>query len=195
MKPVLWSFRRCPYAIRARLALASANVDVEHREILLRSKPDAFLSASPEGTVPVVEGAGKPLLHSLDIMIWALETNDPEQLLNQPPEANVLIEQANGPFKTALDRYKYHIRIADADPAHERALGLDFIKRLAGILGQSLWLFGPSPKLADLAILPFVRQFAHVDLAWFDRFKSSERFAGVMQKHPLWQAELAPERG
>ena len=197
--PVLWSFRRCPFAIRARLALASAGVAVEHREILLRDKPEAFLAASPAGTVPVLEGADRVLVHSRDIMLWALGQNDPERLLNQPSGATDLIDQADGSFKNALDRYKYHVRHSGVNPKAERAICMAWLGDLADIMDKNEWVFGTSPRLADLAILPFVRQFAHVDLLWFEatappailawlnRFKASERFAKVMVKHPLWQ--------
>ena len=205
MKPVLWTFRRCPYAIRARLAIASSGVDVEQREILLRDKPTAFLAASPAGTVPVVEGAGQELVHSLDIMKWALRANDPEQLLQQPELGNELIVRADGDFKATLDRYKYHVRIEGADPAIERMRAMPYLQDLSAQIADQDWLFGPKPKLADLAILPFIRQFAHVDLEWFmsaappnivrwlENFKSSDRFLAVMSKNEPWQSPAAAQ--
>ncbi len=206
MTPILWSFRRCPYAMRARLAIASAGVAIEHREILLRDKPHAFLTASPEGTVPVVQTAEQSYVHSYDIMLWALGQNDPENLLDQPAIGTELTIAADGPFKIALDRYKYHVRIDGAEPKVEREKALAFLQILATQMGKNAWLFGATPRLADLAILPFVRQFAHVDIDWFnatapreiclwlDRFKASDRFAAIMKKHPIWSPEAPCQR-
>lgn len=198
-RPVLWSFRRCPYAMRARLALASAGVPVELREVVLRDKPQAFLDTSPSATVPCLDTGGGVIDESLDIMIWALEQNDPEGLLDMPEEGHALIQFCDGPFKTALDHYKYPTRYEGVDPTLSRDEAMRFIERLEAQLGGAAWLFGDRPRLADLAILPFIRQFAHVDLAWWQaqpftgvqgwlaRFKASERFAAIMHKYPQWQ--------
>ena len=107
--PVLWSFRRCPYAMRARLALTSAAIPLEHREVLLRDKPLAMLQASPKGTVPVLVDGPRVIDESLDIMHWALNQNDPENWLKVPDQAHILIEEADGPFKTNLDTYRYRL--------------------------------------------------------------------------------------
>ncbi len=119
MTPILYSFRRCPYAIRARLALASAGVRVELREVVLRDKPQAFLDASPSATVPCLVVAGQVVDESLDIMLWALRQADPEGLLTDP--AFDLIARFDGPFKQALDRTKYAVRHPDSDPEQTRA--------------------------------------------------------------------------
>ncbi len=199
MLPVLWSFRRCPYAIRARLALASAGIEVDHREILLRDKPAEFLAVSPEATVPVLDTDSATYIHSLDIMYWALRQHDPEGWLKCPAGAADLVELNDTEFKTVLDRYKYHTRHDDVDPATERQLAEPYLLQLNTLLATQGWLFGTKPSNADFAILPFVRQFAHCDLAWFlsrpwpgvagwlENFKSSERFQRVMVKHPVWQ--------
>lgn len=203
-RPILWSFRRCPYAMRARLAIASAGVSVELREIVLRDKPAAFLATSHSGTVPCLDTGKEVIDESLDIMLWALRHADPEGLLAMPEAGFDLIATSDGPFKAALDRYKYAVRFDDVDIGAEQEKAALFLRKLEDrLVGQS-WLFGARPSLADLAILPFVRQFAHVDLPWFeaqewtgvagwlDRFKTSERFASIMRKCPAWKAGDKP---
>lgn len=200
MTPVLWTFRRCPYAMRARLAILASGQRVEWREILLRDKPDQMLAASPKGTVPVLDlGAGRVIAESRDIMLWALGRHDPGQWLLMPPAGHGLISQCDGPFKTALDRTKYHVRYADADPAVERAKAAEFLMGLETQLSQG-FLFGEAPRLADMAVLPFVRQFANTDRAWFDAqpwpnviawldaFLRSETFCCIMTKRAPWQS-------
>lgn len=197
--PILYSFRRCPYAMRARLAIASSGLQVELREIVLRDKPPAMLAASPKGTVPVLL-ADRVIDESRDIMLWALGKNDPEGLIPAlTEEAGHLIEVCDGPFKTALDLTKYAVRHPDTDPAQSRASAAAFIATLDAQLDGAPWLMGDSPSLADFAILPFVRQFAHTDLDWWDAqpypsvhnwlaaFKASDRFAAIMGKYPPWK--------
>ena len=197
--PVLWSFRRCPYAMRARLGLASAGLSVELREILLRDKPAAFRAASPSATVPCLDLGTRQIDESLDIMLYALAQHDPEALLDMPAEGHALIAECDGPFKQALDRTKYATRYPESNMETERTRASAFIAKLDAQIGAESWLFGPQPKLADLAILPFVRQFAHIDQAWFaaqpwpavqswlSAFKAAPRFAAIMQKYPPWQ--------
>lgn len=198
-RPILWTFRRCPYAMRARLAIASAGVAVELREILLRDKPEGFLAASPKGTVPVVVEGDRVIEESLDVMLWALNQNDPEHWLDMPGLGFDLIEEADGPFKQALDRTKYAVRYPDVEIEAERHKAGRFLVKLNAMLDGKPWLFGEAPRLADMAILPFVRQFAHTDLDWFttqpwtdvarwlEVFKSSDRFRSIMTKYPQWQ--------
>ncbi|PHR24838.1 MAG: glutathione S-transferase [Hoeflea sp.] len=195
-KPVLYSFRRCPYAMRARLALASAGLEVELREVVLRDKPAAFLEASPSATVPFLVTSDGVVDESLDVMIWALKKNDPEGWLDMPEAGFEWIARADGPFKDALDRTKYANRYAGVDPATQRDVAAAFLSDLDTTIGD--WIFD-RPTLADFAILPFVRQFAFVDKDWFDvqpwpklqswleRFLGSERFAHIMVKYPQWQ--------
>lgn len=199
-RPVLWTFRRCPYAMRARLAIASAGVDVELREILLRDKPQPFLTASPKGTVPVVQTGARVIEESLDVMLWALDQNDPEGWLNMPRHGFDLITEADGPFKTALDRTKYASRHPGVDVSVERYKAGLFLHKLDAMLTTQTNLFGDMPSLADMAILPFVRQLAHVDLTWFEEqpwthllawlnaFKASDRFQSIMTKYDPWRA-------
>ncbi|SMY10268.1 glutathione S-transferase [Flavimaricola marinus] len=196
--PILWSFRRCPYAIRARLAVKSAGVCLELREILLRDKPAAFLETSATATVPALRLNDRVLDESLDIMIWALEQRDPQCLLSMPQEGWDLIEANDGPFKAALDHTKYATRFPELDATIERDKAAVLLADLDPRLRGQIWLFGDRPTLADLALLPFVRQFANTDRDWFeaqdwpglidwlDRFTQSEDFAQVMVKYPPW---------
>ncbi len=196
--PILWSFRRCPYAMRARLAIAASGVQVELREILLRDKPQAFLDASPKGTVPVLV-ADEVIEESRDVMLWALSKNDPLGWLDMAQEGHELIDTCDGPFKRALDHTKYAVRFPHLDIVEERAKALAFLSILNQRLAKTRYLMGPAPRLADMAILPFVRQFANTDRTWFDQqglepltkwldtFLASDQFAAIMQKYPAWQ--------
>ncbi|MDA1153393.1 MAG: glutathione S-transferase [Proteobacteria bacterium] len=199
-RPILWTFRRCPFAMRARLAIRASGVQVDLREILLRDKPAAFLATSPKGTVPVIDTGDRVIAESRDIMLWALGQHDTEDWLAMPQDGHDLMDHCDGPFKTALDHTKYAVRYPDLDMETERAKALDFLRDLDARLRESAFLFGPQARMADMAILPFVRQFAHIDLAWFaaqdmpdltrwlDNFKASARFAAVMWKYPPWQS-------
>jgi len=164
--PVLYSFRRCPYAMRARLALAVSGTTYELREVQLRAKPAAMLAASPKGTVPVlVLPEGRVIDESLDIMRWALAARDPENWLARDDAA--LIAANDGPFKQALDGYKYPERHG-GDPLPHRARGLAFLAELDARLPLAGQLGGAERGLTYAAIMPFVRQFAAVDAAWFE---------------------------
>ena len=196
MPPVLYSFRRCPYAMRARLAIASAGVQVELREILLRDKPQAFLDASPSGTVPSLVLSDHVIDESFDIMLWALNHADPQGWLDMPVEGHALITRVDGPFKTALDRTKYATRYPDEDPKEHRAAAASFLTELdVQIDGH---IFG-KPTLADFATLPFVRQFAAVDPAWFATLglPSVRCWLSGWLVHPLFHACMVklPEEG
>lgn len=207
--PVLYSFRRCPYAMRARLALAISGQAYELREVVLRNKPADMLAASPKGTVPVlVLPDGAVIEQSLDVMLWTLRRSDPESWLAQAPIADMLAlaGENDGAFKQHLDRYKYPNRYpqepgGDAPQAFaetHRAKGARWLGRLDAMLAGG-WLFGQRTSLADMAILPFVRQFAHTDAAWFGAqawprlqawladFEASTLYASVMHKHAAWQ--------
>ena len=163
--PILYSFRRCPYAMRARLALAISDTNCELREVQLSRKPAAMLAVSPKGTVPVlVPNEGPVIDESLLIMRWALARSDPEGWLARDDPH--LIARNDGPFKTDLDRYKYPDR-HDADPSLHRQRGVDFLRALDARLAERGQLCGPQRGMADAAIMPFVRQFAAVDRDWF----------------------------
>lgn len=199
MRPVLWSFRRCPYAMRARLALLAARQDVWLREILLRDKPQAFLAASPTGTVPcLVLPEGPVIDESLDIMRWALGRHHPEGLLDMPQAGWDWIARCDGPFKHALDRTKYATRYPDSDPAQHRAEADAFLADLDLQIGTQGYIFGRR-SIADLAIAPFIRQFAFIDKKrfdaqpwphlqdWLSQFLDSAAFATIMPKFTQWQ--------
>ena len=198
--PILYSFRRCPYAIRARLAILVADQTVNLREIVLRDKAEEFLKTSPSGTVPCLKLPDRVLDESLDIMAWALARNDPENWLQMPPEGYQLIAECDGSFKHALDRTKYASRYPDQDVGLNRSKANEFLFKLNSQLSKP-YLFGASPRLADMAILPFVRQFAHIDydvflqsdvpnvVDWLERFKASTIFAWVMNKYKKWEPD------
>lgn len=199
MKPLLYTFRRCPYAIRARLAIGVSGVTVDTCEVDLRNKPSALIDCSPKGTVPVLQFSdGSVIEESLDIMQWALAINDPEEWLDGSDDPSVetltLIRQNDGPFKTALDRYKYAVRFPEHPAETYREYAADFLSELNARISKHGYLIRNRPDLADLAIFPFVRQFANVDKNWFyqskyqhlnkwlDTFLASALFNTVMQK-------------
>jgi glutathione S-transferase len=203
-RPVLYSFRRCPYAMRARMAIAASGQRCELREVVLRDKPAELLAASPKGTVPVlVDVDGTVIDQSLDIMLWALRRNDPEGWLQAEgatlDEMLALVAECDGEFKRHLDGYKYPERHPDADTAAHRAQGGHFLMRLDARLQDSAGLCGGRIALADIAIAPFVRQFAQVDAAWFEaqpwpRLQvwlaaklDAPLFARVMEKYLPWR--------
>lgn len=203
--PILYSFRRCPYAMRARLAVASSKQSVELREVVLRDKPAEMLEASPKATVPVlIDTDHKVIDESRDIINWALGKNDPERWLDYSEEIicqmHALIERMDGPFKTNLDRYKYANRHEGVDGLQERDKACEFLWELNERLEGQTYLFGERFCLADGSILPFIRQFAHVDrewfwaqdwknlIAWLDRFLVSEAFLNIMTKYPRWDS-------
>ena len=203
---ILWSFRRCPYAMRARLALKSSQTKVKLREIVLRDKPEAFKAASPKATVPVlVMDDGVVLEESRDIMFWALSRHDPEGWLDvvsgDPDGVKDFLDRLDGPFKHHLDRYKYSSRYDDTKKEAEdhRNKGAEFLTEIDHILAQQPALSGNAMGLLDYASLPFIRQFRIADPDWFDAedwpylhrwlqdFLSSERFAAIMEKYKPWQ--------
>jgi glutathione S-transferase len=203
-RPILYSFRRCPYAMRARLALRASGVVCELREIVLRDKAPEMLEASPKGTVPVLLAEGQVIEESLDIMLWALGRSDPAIWL-QPDGAKLdqalaLIQTADRDFKDSLDRYKYANRFEPCTGVAARDNAAAFLCDLNTQLARTGHLYGKRISLPDMAIAPFIRQFANVDRAWFDaqtwphlrawlnRFLESDDFAAIMTKHPKWQA-------
>ncbi len=205
--PVLYSFRRCPYAMRARLALAYAQCRVELREIILRDKPQHMLEISPKATVPVLQlQDGSVIDESFDIMLWALQKHDPDQWLasgNNGSNSGLewLLDETDvdGHFKRALDRYKYCERFPERPQASYRSECEVLIAKLEHKLTGHGYLLGDDKSLADMVVLPFVRQFAHVDKAWFAQrpyanvqrwlaeFIASDLFLAVMKKYQPWQ--------
>lgn len=203
MPPLLYTFRRCPYAIRARLAIHTAQTPVHIREIKLQNKPPAFLQASPSASVPCLVTDTQTIDESLDIMRWALAQNDPHNWLDMPPQGHALITHCDGPFKHALDRTKYATRYPDADPDEHRNSAAAFLADLDAQITENIF---DHPTVADAAILPFVRQFAFIDKPWFDaqpwpslqnwlaRFLQSDAFARIMLKYAPWVPGDAPVR-
>lgn len=163
--PILYSFRRCPYAMRARLGIAFAELNVELCEVALRNKPAAMLAISPKGTVPVLQlPNGQVIEESIEIVEWALATQDPQGLLNTDlAKADRLIQQNDHEFKHWLDRYKYSDRYPEQSQLEYRQQGEKFLQTLENLLTENTYLLGNSISKADIAIMPFVRQFAHVD--------------------------------
>ncbi len=203
--PILYSFRRCPYAIRTRLALVYAEQKVVLREVVLRNKPDTMLAISPKGTVPVLQlSDGRVLDESRDIIMWALQKNDPHHLLAVEEGLNAmqsLIDENDDHFKHWLDRYKYSERYPEQNREYYRQQAEVFLEKLDQCLNKNVYLFGQQPSLADISIMPFVRQFAHVDKQWFDDtgysalktwlqgWLEAPIFLKVMQKYLPWQEE------
>ncbi len=203
--PILYSYRRCPYAMRARMALKYAEINVEIREITLKDKPAEMLAVSPKGTVPVlVLQDGGVLEQSLDIMHWALLQQDQAGWLTfDSVQAQQLIAENDGSFKQALDKYKYAIRFPEQSATVYRAQAEVFLQKLESLLSQSAYLLGDKVSLADVAIFPFIRQFSGVDLAWFEeatypklkvwlkQLVDSDLFVDIMQKRPTYAGKQA----
>ena len=204
MPPVLYSFRRCPYAIRARLALGASGVAVELREVALRNKPASMLAASPKGSVPVlVLPDGRVIDESWEIMLWALHQHDPDGWLGEKhayaDTATPLVHENDTTFKGNLDCYKYPDRYPAHPQIHYRIQAEMFLQQLENRLRVTPYLLGDTLSIADAAIFPFIRQFAEVDKNWFaqapypslrqwlQNLLISERFAAVMKKYSPWQ--------
>ena len=209
--PRLYSFRRCPYAMRARLGIVFAELQVELREIVLRNKPVQMLAISPKGTVPVLELVANDgsnnfaienvvIEESREILEWALEQNDPQGLLSVKPEtASALIDQSDNEFKQWLDRYKYADRYPEMTELEYRQKGEEFLQVLEELLAKNKYLLGGNISMADIGIMPFVRQFAHVDRdvfyslpyphlqQWLKDWLERPAFKQVMLKYPPWQ--------
>jgi glutathione S-transferase len=208
--PILYSFRRCPYAIRARLAIEASGLLVQLREVDLKVKPPELLAASPKGTVPVlVLNDGTVLEESLDVMAWALAQHDPfgwGRLGSDPLEVAerqriaALIATNDERLKPHIDRYKYGDRHPGTDPLQHREEAMAILRDWNGLLEAGGWLLGERTSLADIAVLPFVRQFRLADPGWFDalddvaplqawlgRFLTSPGMATSMTTQSPWQ--------
>jgi len=195
--PILYTFRRCPYAIRARLAIAVSGVAVQMCEVDLRNKPQAMLACSPKGTVPVLHlPDGCVIDESLDIMCWALGINDPASWLDGGTafsvEALALIQENDGEFKRALDRYKYAGRFPEHPADFYRAQGEAFLLKLNARLTMHAYLFGSRISMADMALLPFIRQFVEVDRDWFNQlpYDPLQRWFDALLKSSLFLAVM-----
>lgn len=200
MIPILYSFRRCPYAMRARMALILASKECELREILLKNKPDEMLEISSKGTVPVMQFADKVLDESLDIISWAMESpisnvyiyTGTEELLSEE-----LIKLFDSKFKYHLDRYKYSSRYG-VDPKNHQDECKIILDDLEDKINFKPWIFGKEVSLLDISILPFIRQCKIANPDWFfaqsfikvidllNYFENSDLFTQAMQKYDLW---------
>ena len=201
MLPILYSFRRCPYAIRARMTITYASINLELREVSLANKPIEMLALSSKGTVPVLQLKDRVIDESLEIMGWALEQSDPENwlALDSHSEQLSLIEENDNEFKGWLDKYKYWDRFQQQTQHDYRSNAEIFIAKLERCLKTNSYLLGSKLCLADMAIFPFIRQFAFVDKPWFDQsdypsvqrwlnqFLQLDLFGQVMEKQALWQ--------
>lgn len=207
--PVLYTFRRCPYCMRAHMALKKAGIKVELREVKLSAMPDELLAVSPDETVPVlVLEDGTAIDESWQIVKWALAQNDPDDWLGKNHQndnsallldAEILIESNDYSFKLDLDHYKYADRYPEHDQTHYRQACEEFIEDLEEMLKQKPYLIAEHLSLADIGVFPFIRQFSLVDEDWFQQAPypnvqnwlqnliNSALFQNVFQKHDLWK--------
>ena len=200
--PILYSFRRCPYAMRARMAIHISGQKCELREVLLRNKPPSMLEYSAKGTVPVlILQDGKVIDESLDVIDWALNLNDPDdwQRSKDKEKTKELIKINDGEFKYHLDRYKYSKRYDNEDPEFHRKKCLKFIESVNNELNNSKYIFDDNISYADIVLLPFIRQFRIADIEWFDSlpydnlkkwlssFLDSSLLHSIMKKYDLWK--------
>lgn len=200
MAHYFYSFRRCPYAMRARLALSYSQQKVQLREIILKEKPPEMLQLSSKGTVPVLQlSTGEVIDESLDIMVWALSQHDPDHWLTDDLHTVLaLIDENDFEFKAWLDKYKYADRFPEYTEEFYREQCEDFLVKLEQRLKQHTYLFSNTISLADMAIFPFIRQFAGVNKNWFeqapyphlqgwlDHLVNSPLFLSIMEKYPTW---------
>ena len=213
--PILYSFRRCPYAMRARLIILLSQIKVELREVKLSNKPEEMTTISKKGTVPVLLLPNDKVIdESLDVMNWALDINDPENIkntiINYEKDTKHIIEKFDSDFKYHLDRYKYYTRYRDdhklKTKEDHRDLALETLKIVEDILNsQNSWIFGNYPSFLDIAILPFVRQYRIADITWFDeemplrkthrwlmQFLNWQTFVRSMEKYKIWESQDKP---
>jgi glutathione S-transferase len=171
--PILYTFRRCPYAMRARMAIYTAGIEVEHIEVSLKNKPQSLLDYSPKGTVPVLVTVRREVIdQSRDIMLWALHQADPENwLLQSDPlrqeDMSQLVDTCDIEFKPLLDRYKYFDRYPEFSQTEYRKKAEFFLQLLDDRLAEKKYLIDEQIRFADVAIFPFIRQFANTDTIWF----------------------------
>ena len=198
--PILYSYRRCPYAMRARMALHYAGIALEHREIALQSKPQSMLLASPKGTVPVLCVDGLVLEESLDIMLWALGQSDPDGWLQvDSQKAKTWVANNDGLFKTLLDQYKYPNRYPELNPDEVLRSAMELmLNPIENTLQEQAFLLGNKISWVDVALFPFIRQFSMVNpeqfaqlplpktRQWLSNNIGSALFEAIMEKHPTW---------
>ena len=200
--PILYTFRRCPYAMRSRMALKKSGLTCELREVSLKDKPKAMIHISPKGTVPILQLNDETVLdESIDIMRWALDIRDPDNWLENIDQANALISELDQTFKKALDKYKYFVRYPEHSQLFYREMGEEFLEMLEErlITHDGNGLCDSRITVSDIAVFPFVRQYAFVDINWFNetpytflkywlnQHLESDLFLSIMDKKPLWK--------
>ena len=207
--PILYSFRRCPYAMRARLAIKASGIIVEIREVELKNKPKEFLGISPKATVPIVCISSKQIIEeSLDIMEWALKINDPLKLLKYEKlnriEIHNILNKLENEFKQNLDRYKYSSRFDLPNPKLYRDKNLQTLNEFNNLLQNNKGICSSHLSLLDYAIFPFIRQFRNVNSVWFDSLElkflqtwlyeliDSDEFSSIMKKYEIWNPNQKP---
>ena len=207
--PILYSFRRCPYAMRARLAIKASGLIVEIREVELKNKPKEFLNISPKATVPIVCISSKQIIEeSLDIMEWALKINDPLKLLKNEKlniiEIHSILNKLENEFKQNLDRYKYSSRFDLPNPKLYRDKNLQTLNEFNNLLQNNKGIYSSNLSLLDYAVFPFVRQFRNVNSVWFDSLElkflqtwlyeliDSDEFSSIMKKYEIWKPNQKP---
>ena len=207
--PILYTFRRCPYAMRARLAIKASGVMVEVREIDIKNKPEELLSASPKASVPVLQlSSNKVIEESLDIMEWALKINDPLRWLEQgklnSDKVHNILNILENDFKQNLDRYKYPSRFDRLNRELYRNKNLNILNKFNNLLQYNKGIFSSQLSILDYAIFPFIRQFRNVDTIWFDSLElkflhswlyeliNSDIFVSIMEKIIIWKFNQEP---
>ena len=207
--PILYSFRRCPYAMRARLAIKASGLIVEIREVELKNKPKEFLNISPKATVPIVCISSKQIIEeSLDIMEWALKINDPLKLLKNEKlnriEIHSILNKLENEFKQNLDRYKYSSRFDLPNPKLYRDKNLQTLNEFNNLLQNNKGICSSQLSLLDYAVFPFIRQFRNVNSVWFDSLElkflqtwlyeliDSDEFSSIMKKYEIWKPNQKP---
>ena len=206
-KDILYSFRRCPYAIRARWALSIWEIKVEIREIDLKNKPLDFLNKSKTKTVPILIKKDTEIIEeSLEIIIWALSESKRENIKviylpeNKKEDIFEIINENDKEFKYHLDRFKYATRYENSNVEFHFTNAIKIIKRWNDLLAKKKYFFGDSPTIADWSIWPFVRQFRiacesqkrtnYLELpikTWLDSFEKDRKFQSLMYKYELWE--------
>ena len=207
--PILYSFRRCPYAMRARLAIKASGLIVEIREVELKNKPKEFLNITPKATVPIVCISSKQIIEeSLDIMEWALKINDPLKLLKNEKlnkiEIRSILNKLENEFKQNLDRYKYSSRFDLPNPKLYRDKNLQTLNEFNNLLQNNKGICSSHLSLLDYAVFPFIRQFRNVNSVWFDSLElkflqtwlyeliDSDEFSSIMKKYEIWKPNQKP---
>ena len=205
--PILYSLRNCPYAMRARLAIFKAKQTILLRDLVLSNKPSEMIAVSPKASVPVLVLAnGSVIDESLAVMLWALQQTDPDDLLHGQKEGALpamllLINKFDNDFKTSLEAYKCAKRYQEDNVAQCRVVCEQYIKQLEQRLTEHRFLMSDKESLADIALVPFIRQFARIERQWYlqspyprvrqwlNSYLQSPVFTKVMAKHPLWVDE------